>query len=255
MKLTVFSLICIFLVFAFSGVQPMSSYKDDLVGKVVYLKTTWEAQIAANQAERDAEIKAIKEKEKLEEQQRVAEAIAMTPVAITEALPKSQSSTKTLQDMEIREAEELTFTLINMYREDKGVSPTVWDDKLYELSKAHTQEMAKRGEMFHGSGDEVGENAWGGRGYHSYTSEDLAMAIATSWVTSPLHNAWLLHTPIKESVVSIVITPDGQYASWSFWINRLSSGPELVQKVVAEWKASGSSLDWIPWLESKGYLK
>jgi len=34
MKLTVFSLICLFLIFSFAGVQPMTSYKDDAIGKV-----------------------------------------------------------------------------------------------------------------------------------------------------------------------------------------------------------------------------
>jgi len=34
MKLTVFALICLFLVFAFGGVQPMSSYKDTALNKI-----------------------------------------------------------------------------------------------------------------------------------------------------------------------------------------------------------------------------
>ena len=34
MKLTVFTLICLFLVFAFAGVQPMSSYKDTALNKI-----------------------------------------------------------------------------------------------------------------------------------------------------------------------------------------------------------------------------
>ncbi|MFC1980102.1 hypothetical protein ACFLVS_04540, partial [Chloroflexota bacterium] len=34
MKLTVFSIICLFLVFAFAGVQPMAFYKDATIGKI-----------------------------------------------------------------------------------------------------------------------------------------------------------------------------------------------------------------------------
>jgi len=34
MKLTVFSLICLFLIFSFAGVQPMADYKDEVLGKV-----------------------------------------------------------------------------------------------------------------------------------------------------------------------------------------------------------------------------
>jgi hypothetical protein len=34
MKLTVLSLICLFLIFAFAGVQPMADYKDVAIGKI-----------------------------------------------------------------------------------------------------------------------------------------------------------------------------------------------------------------------------
>jgi len=244
MKLTVFSLLAVSIIFAFARVRPLSDYKTTVSSSFSH----WMENLEKSRLEREAAKQA-------EEKERVAEAIAMVPATITEALPKSPDSTKTLQDMDIRRAEESAFTLINMYRQENGIPPTVWDDRLYELSKAHTQEMARRGELFHGLGDEIGENAWGGRGYYRYDADDLAMAIVASWSKSPLHNAWLLHAPIKESVVSIVVTPDAQYASWSFWMNKLTNGPELVAKVIAEWKASGSELDWIPWLKSKGYLK
>jgi uncharacterized protein YkwD len=253
-KLTTFLVISILLVFTFAGVQPMSTYKDNIANKWTTYWTEQKVETEERLAQAEIEKQQGIEEQKVEEQKKISEAIGMTPITITEALPKSQGSTKTLQDMDIRKAEELAFTLINEYRKSKGVPPTVWDDKLYDLSKAHTQEMASKGQLFHSSGGIVGENAWGGRGYYQYSSDDLAMAIASGWTTSPLHNAWLLHAPIEESVVSIVVTPDGQYASWSFWMNKLSSGPELVQKVAAEWRASGSGLDWIPWLKSKGYL-
>lgn len=41
MKLTVFSLICLFLIFSFAGVQPLSTYKDSLVNSVsTYFRNT-----------------------------------------------------------------------------------------------------------------------------------------------------------------------------------------------------------------------
>ena len=235
MKLTVFSLICLFIIFAFAGVQPLSVYKDNLLDKIT---STYEDY----QAERERK-----------KQRMVSEAVDLVPATITDALPKNSTSNITIQDMDIRKSEELAFTLINMYREEQGVPPTIWDGNLYELSKAHTEEMASRGELFHGSGD-VGENAWGGRGYYQYSSDDLAMAIVNGWITSPLHNAWLLHSPIKESVVSIVITSDGRYASWYFWMSKLNSGPKLVTQVYKEYENSDTNLDWISWLESKGYI-
>ena len=45
MKITVFSLICVFLIFAFAGVPPMSVYKDNLV-------TSWNTFQAEREEER-----------------------------------------------------------------------------------------------------------------------------------------------------------------------------------------------------------
>jgi len=239
-KLTTFSVIAILLILTFAGVQPMSTYKDGLAEKYVSWQEVREEAVKARE---------VAEREKLKRE--LSEVIVAMPPTITEALPKVSSTSEVVA---VREAEKLAFTLINMYREENGVPTTLWDDKLYELSKAHTQKMADMGELFHGQGDVIGENAWGGRGYTHYSSNDLAMEIAASWVNSPLHNAWLLYTPIKESVVSIAVTSDGQYASWSFWINKLSGGPDLVMKISREYRNSGSSLDWISWLKSKGYL-
>jgi len=235
-RLTTFSVVAILLILAFAGVQPMSMYKDNLVNK-------WESYRAAQEAAKA---------------EKVAEAIAMTPMLIKQAPSKTEpeSSPTVTETLKVEEAEQEAFELINTVRQETGVPPTKWSDELYDLSKKHTQEMADRGELFHTPiGAEYGENAWGGQGYYHYHSEELAKVIVSSWMSSPLHRAWLLHPPIEESVVSIVVTEDGQYASWSFWIGKLNRGPELVEKVAREWRDSGSGLDWIPWLISKGYLK
>jgi len=224
------------VILAFSGVQPMSIYKDNLVNK-------WESYKAVQEAA---------------QAEKVAEAIAMTPMLIKEAPSRieTESGPTVTQTLKLEEAEREAFELINAVREEAGVPPTKWSDELYNLSKKHTQEMADRGELFHTPmGAEHGENAWGGCGYHHYQYDELAKVIVGSWMSSPLHRAWLLHAPIEESVVSIVVTPDGQYASWSFWTWNLRRGPELVEKVAKEWRNSRSGLDCIPWLISKGYLK
>jgi uncharacterized protein YkwD len=239
-KLTTFSVIAISLVFAFVGIQPISMYKDNLVNT---LSDKW---------------KSYREAQEVLQAEKVAEAIAMTPMLIKEAPSKTETTSgpTVTQTLKVEEAEREAFELINAVREEAGIPPTKWDDELYKLSKKHTQEMADRGELFHTPlGAEHGENAWGGKGYYHYRYEELAKVIVGSWMSSPLHKAWLLHAPIKESVVSIVVTPNGQYASWSFWTRNLGRGPELVEKVAREWRNSGSGLDWIPWLISKGYLK
>lgn len=235
-RLTTFSVIVILLILAFAGVQPVSMYKDNLVNQ-------WESYRAVQEAK---------------EAEKVAEAIAMTPIFVMEAPSKTEIETgpTVTQALKIEETEHEAFELINAVREDAGVPPTEWNDELYELSKKHTQEMADRGELFHTPmGATHAENAWGGQGYYHYRYDELAKVIVRSWMSSPLHEAWLLHAPIKESVVSIVATSNGQYASWSFWTTNLGGGPALVEKVAREWRNSGSNKSWIDWLISEGYLR
>ena len=239
-KLTTFSVVALSIIFAFAGVQPVAMYKNDLVNNLV---NKWESY---------------REAQEVAEAEKVAEAIAMTPMLIKEAPSKTEAASGPIvtQTLKVEEAEREAFELINAVREEAGILPTKWDDELYKLSKKHTQEMADKGELFHTPMEAAhGENAWGGKGYYHYRYEELAKVIVSSWMSSPLHKAWLLHAPIKESVVSIVITPGNQYASWSFWIGSLERGPELIQRVAREWRNSGSDMPWIDWLIAKGYLK
>ena len=247
MKLTIFSILCIVIIFAFAGVKPFADYKTSLITRY----TAWTEEMERSRLEKEAA-------EKAEEQEKVREAIAMMPIPVKEAPAKSETASglTTTHALEIEEAEQEAFRLINTVREEAGIPATKWSDELYKLSKQHTQEMANRGELFHTPlGSSHGENAWGGYGYYHYRYDELAKVIVGSWMSSPLHEAWLLHAPIQESVVSIVVNPDGQYASWSFWMNTLDRGPELVETIVKEWKSSGSNLPWIEWLQMKGYLK
>jgi len=233
-KLTTFSVIAILLIFTFAGVQPLATYKDNFIESY---KTA--------QAERAAE------RERAEAEQAAAEEAEKAKEALEEGERGKVESTA----LELAEIEREAFRLINAERDYTGVPPTKWDDKLYELSKAHTQAMADRGELFHTPvGASYGENAWGGTGYSQYSSSELAGVIVDSWMSSPLHRAWLLHKPLRTSVVSIVITPNGQYASWTFWMGEAGEGPELVKRAVRLWEAeTGGSVPWLDWLDSKGY--
>jgi uncharacterized protein YkwD len=179
----------------------------------------------------------------------------------TAVLPTTPSTTTTETPkpavVSVAEIEKQTFDLINEQRENNGAPATVWDDELYTLSKAHTEEMAERGELFHTPQyASYGENCWGGYGYYRYSADKLAQAIVESWMSSPLHRAWLLHAPIRHSVVSVVVSEEGQYASWTFWTDEIGLGPELVRQISDEWRReTGESIPWIDWLYMKGYLK
>ncbi len=236
-KVVLITIIAITLVCTFAGIEPLSSYKDNLFNSVSdYLEERQAireaAEIAAEEARLKAEVLAKAEAERKAEEE--AERI------VQEAL----------------KAERLAFDMINKIRMLNGILPTKWDDELYRLSKAHTQAMSDKGELFHTPMDApYGENAWGGIGYSNYDYEELAEVIVNSWMSSPLHKAWILHEPLQTSVASIIITPNSQFASWTFWTGEAGEGPELVKKIADEWRReTGESIPWIEWLYMKGYL-
>ena len=159
------------------------------------------------------------------------------------------------EEQALLELEKETFRLVNAERENAGVLPTKWDDDLYRLSKAHTEEMADRGELFHTPmGASYGENAWGAS-WGGISRQNLARTIVDSWMSSPLHRAWLLYAPLKTSVVSIVDDNRGQYASWTFWTGEAGTGPPLVKKAYDIWiSETGGNIPWLDWLYNiKGY--
>lgn len=164
---------------------------------------------------------------------------------------------KTSQTYDIAQIEMETFNLINLIRLENGLNEFQWDDSLYLLSKAHTQAMAERGELFHSPQTApYAENCWGGVGYYYFSPEELAEAIVDSWMSSPLHKAWLLHEPLRQTVVSIVITPTGQFASWTFWMSEAGQGPELIRRIYNEWiQETGGNIPWLDWLRLKGYIE
>ena len=235
-KLTIFSVIAILLIFTFAGVQPLAGYKDNFIESYEVAQAERAAQMEAEEAARIA--------------QEEAAAAARAKQEAVEAAAKAEAEAQ-----ELANAERETFRLINAERGYAGVPPIEWDDELYKLSKAHTQAMADRGGLFHSAmGASYGENAWGGTGYSRYSSSELAGAIVSSWMSSPLHRAWLLHGSLKSSAVSIVNDDRGQYASWTFWTGEAGEGPELVNKAARLWEAeTGGSIPWLDWLDSKGY--
>ena len=70
MKLTIFSLLCVAVVFAFAGVAPFSSYKDTLIAKWEDFQT----ERAIEQAKREVEA------ERKAEEKQIAKSLAETPI-------------------------------------------------------------------------------------------------------------------------------------------------------------------------------
>ena len=252
MKLTIFSLLAVSIIFAFAGVQPMSSYKDGVI-------TKWDAYWAEQEIrdeERLAQAK-IDEQKRIKEQKKISEETAAIPTPLPKPiLPKTVEIIPTVptKTLSIEEVEKEAFSLINQEREKAGLMPTLWDDNLYSLSKAHTEEMANKGELFHTPmGASYAENAWGAS-WGGISKKDLASRMVNSWMSSPLHRAWILHIPLRTSVVSIVDDNRGQYASWTFRFVG-DGGPPLIQKAYDMWMSeTGGGIPWLTWLyDIKGY--
>jgi len=265
MKLTVFSLIVILIILAFAGVQPMSSYKDNVISKWnaywTEQKVRTEERLAQAEMEEQKRIEEqiIKERERQELEliiptptmPRVVP-VPPTPTPVPKVTPTPAPTSKPIS---IRDIEQLAFDLINEERTGAGLNPTVWDTSLYSLSILHTEDMANKGELFHTPmGAEIGENAWGAS-WGGIGKQNLAKTIVSGWMSGPLHRAWILHTPLKTSVVSIVDDNRGQYASWTFWTREAGEGPPLIKKAYNMWMAeTGGRVPWLTWLyDVKGY--
>lgn len=231
-KLVFWPLVAIIIVCAFAGIEPMSSVKDRFT---TWVGETWETITTPSESATQAP----------------------GETASTSAPPSSPSPDQSPSpaEMSLAALEEETFNLINMERECAGVPPTEWDDELYVLSKAHTEEMANLGQLFHTPmGASYGENAWGAS-WGGISRQNLAQTIVDSWMSSPLHRAWILHAPLRTSVVSIVDDNRGQYASWTFWTSEAGAGPPLVKKAYDLWMSeTGGAIPWLDWLYNiKGY--
>jgi len=240
-KFTVFALLCLAIVFSFAGVAPMSDYKDTLVVK-------WDTWTQEQDAKRAEERRLVQEEA---EKQKKEQSVAITPTPVP-VIPKAVEPPATIP-IGISEVEKEAFDLINQARMEAGLKPTTWDDKLYKLSKAHTEDMADKGMLFHtpmGAG--YGENAWGAS-WGRTSKSSLARTMVNGWLSSPLHKAWIMHIPLKTSVVSIVDDSRGQYASWTFYMAG-DGGPPLINKAYNMWQTeTGGSIPWLDWLDVKGY--
>jgi uncharacterized protein YkwD len=231
-KLVFWALVGICLVCAFAGVEPLSTIKDE---GIAWVGEKWETVTTSFQSP--------------------ALAPAESTLTPTPPLEPTPTPSPPPAELSLSAVEEETFRLINVERERAGISPTKWDDELYRLSKAHTQEMADRGELFHTPmGASYGENAWGAP-WGGISRQNLAQTIVDGWMSSPLHRAWILHAPLKTSVVSIVDDSRGQYASWTFWTGEAGAGPPLVKKAYDIWMSeTGGNIPWLDWLYNiKGY--
>jgi len=217
-KLTTFAVIIIALIFMFAGVHPLASYKDGVVSKWNTYQA--EQQLIREeqraQAERDEALAKEEAERQAEEEQQERDIREEENKAKEE---QAKEEREKAQQMEIIELEHDVVMLVNLIRADRGTSMLMWDETLYQYSKAHSIAMAERRELFHSPvGLAYAENAWGGEGSQHWGVED----IVDSWYSSPMHKTWLLCPNLKHVAVGVAYSENGMYASWTFWVNETS---------------------------------
>lgn len=137
----------------------------------------------------------------------------------------------------IEAVEQEVLLLVNLERASRNTKGLTWDSELHRIAREHSEEMARRGELFHSSVDEpYAENCWGGSpgSFYYFGADD----IVTGWMTSPKHRTWLLCPHLKHVAVGIAVSDGAIYVSWTFWRRETN---------YSDWwyvNGSGSPPDW-----------
>jgi hypothetical protein len=178
MKLTVFSLVCLFLIFSFAGVQPMAGYKDYAIEKVTDFFNGLKDEDEIN-SEVDNRGQSV------------------TGVITEESNETDESS---LIDRTVDAVDDLWDTSVddyankfNQYRQSTGLSPLEFTDDLNRVAELRLQELYT--DFSHYSAGNynkhLAENIGISTGFLS-NSDALSM-----WQNSPEHNANMLDSSYK----------------------------------------------------------
>lgn len=133
----------------------------------------------------------------------------------------------------IEQLEREVVRLVNEIRLERGTDALQWDDRLHNLARMHSQDMAIRGYLFHSPADaEYAENAWYGPGLIWEASD-----IAKTWLESEYHKTWLLCPNLEHIAVGIYTKNTAMYASWTFW--------QRETKWYDWWYPDGEPPDWL----------
>jgi len=175
MKLTMFSLICLFIIFSFSGVQPMAGYKDAAINKIMSL---------------------INEQIIKADERSIAEENAR-------AIEKSEMDT--LGVVSEYDFYKVYVVLFNEFRSENGRQPLVFDSTLNKLAAKRAVEISQLGNFSHEGIEQynLGENI----AMMAYSS-DSANDLIEQWATSPGHRSNML----LSSYYSTGFAKNGKYA-------------------------------------------
>lgn len=164
MKLTVFSLICLSVVFAFAGVQPLSTYKDEMITRIDHTITAARATPTTAEPSRP-----------LPTQTQITPKPSQTQVTTT---------TATVNDY---------AKMFNQFRQSNGLQPLMFTDDLNRIAALRLQEL-KTDYSHHSAGNynqHLGENIAMSTGALNNSSA------LNMWENSPGHRANMLDSTYR----------------------------------------------------------
>lgn len=121
------------------------------------------------------------------------------------------------------EAARQVFDRLNQKRVEIGLSELEWSDKLADLARVHSDDMAVHdffnhrgsdGSMVDQRADRLHLGGWAGIGENIAYMRNFADPAATAiekWLESPSHRANMLGPQWKETGVGVAVTKDGKY--------------------------------------------
>lgn len=132
-------------------------------------------------------------------------------------------STGPLTPTAVRELERDAFQLVNTERSLAGLPTLRWNDKIAQVARLHSSNMAghnffshrgldglmvdERADMLNmGRWLAIGENIAFMKGYQN----PVAVAVE-KWLVSPRHKENLLNPSWTETAIGLAVTPDGKY--------------------------------------------
>lgn len=113
-----------------------------------------------------------------------------------------------------RTVERAIFDMVNRERQARDLEPLAWDDRLAELAREWSQEMASNDDLEHQDLDALSERVEGyvGLGENIFQASAAVPAgeIHVGWMRSPGHRANVLRPGFDRLGVGVLCADDGQ---------------------------------------------
>ena len=128
--------------------------------------------------------------------------------------------------------ERTAFRLLNRMRIENGLTALAWNDRVAEIARLHSRNMAELKFFAHrgkdrkmvsdraddanlGGWESIGENIAFNRGY----GDPIARAVE-NWLSSPSHRQNLFSNNWKESAIGVAVASDGSYYFTQVFLKR-----------------------------------